>query len=277
LNNPFKAAGKGVHVKISEVFCKSILVPSRIYGVDYALNPYTGCQHNCAYCYAVFMKKFSNHSQPWGEFVDVKINAPTILKKQLKQRKQGRVLVSSVTDAYQPIEEQYEVTRRCLQQFSDTSWMVSILTKSSLVVRDIDVLKTLNCEVGFTFTTFDEHIKPIFEPGSASVEDRLDALGTIHETHIPTYAFFGPLIPTFSDTQESLETMFNAVKDCVRYVIVDRMNFYDQPWKRVQSVLHAWDPELIATFDRIRKDPAYETTLRNRIQKAATVPVEFCF
>ncbi|MBU7032808.1 MAG: radical SAM protein [Theionarchaea archaeon] len=264
-------------MKISEVFCKSILVPSRIYGVDYALNPYTGCQHNCAYCYAVFMKKFSNHTQPWGEFVDVKINAPTVLKKQLKQKNQGRVLVSSVTDAYQPVEKQYELTRRCLEQFQNSPWMVSILTKSSLVLRDIDVLKRLNCEVGFTFTTFDESIKPVFEPGSSSIEDRLTALKTIHDAHIPTYAFFGPLIPTLSDTQESLETMFDAVRTYTRYVIVDRMNFYDQPWKRVRSVLHTWNPELIPAFDGIRKDPTYETVLRSRIKKAATVPVEFCF
>ena len=190
-------------MKISEVFCKSILVPSRIYGVDYALNPYTGCQHNCAYCYAVFMKKFSNHTQPWGDFVDVKINAPTVLKKQLKQKNQGRVLVSSVTDAYQPVEKQYEVTRRCLERFQNSPWIVSILTKSSLVVRDIDVLKRLNCEVGFTFTTFDESIKPVFEQGSSSIEDRLTALKTIHDAHIPTYAFLDRSYPP-SQTHRNL-------------------------------------------------------------------------
>ena len=199
------------------------------------------------------------------------------IKKQLKQKNQGRVLVSSVTDAYQPVEKQYEVTRRCLEQFQNSPWIVSILTKSSLVVRDIDVLKRLNCEVGFTFTTFDESIKPVFEPGSSSIEDRLTALKTIHDAHIPTYAFFGPLIPTLSDTQESLETMFDAVRTYTRYVIVDRMNFYDQAWKRVRSVLRTWNPELIPAFDGIRKDPTYETVLRSRIKKAATVPVEFCF
>jgi DNA repair photolyase len=265
------------HVKVSEVFCKSILVKSGIYGVEYALNPYTGCQHNCAYCYAVFMKKFASHNRPWGEFVDVKINAPTILKKQLKRTPRGSVLISSVTDPYQPLEKQYEVTRKCLQQFLHSSLIIRILTKSSLVVRDIDVLKSLKCEVGFTFTTVDEHVKSLFEPGSSSIRKRLSALKTLSDAHIPTYVFFGPLIPLLSDTTESLESMFAAVKPYVRYVIVDRMNFYDQPWKRMRSMLRDWNSELIPKFERIRKDPTYEVVLRKRIQEIASVPVEFCF
>jgi DNA repair photolyase len=223
------------------------------------------------------MKKFASRSQPWGEFVDVKINAPTILKKQLKRTPRGSVLISSVTDAYQPIEKQYEVTRKCLHQFLHTSLIIRILTKSSLVVRDIDVLKSLKCEVGFTFTTMDEQIKSMFEPGSSSIKERLSALKTLSDAHIPTYAFFGPLIPLLSDTQESLESMFAAVKPHVRHVIVDRMNFYDQPWKRIRSILYAWNSELVPQFNSIRTDPTYNSVLRRRIQEAASVPVEFCF
>lgn len=263
-------------MKISEVLCKSALVKSRIYGVDYAVNPYTGCEHNCVYCYATFMKRYSNHKEAWGEFVDVKVNAPTVLKKQMKRTKKGRVLFSSVTDAYQPVEKQYEITRKCLEQVVNTSFFVSILTKSSLVTRDIDVLQQITCEVGFTFTTLDDAVKSVFEPKSSSVPERLTALQKVHEAGIPTYAFFGPVIPGLSDSQESIKSMFDALNGYVQYVIVDKMNLYSSAWKRIRSAVTQWNPELIPEFNSV-KSPEYESVLRKRVEKAAAVPVEFCF
>lgn len=264
-------------MKISEVLCKSVLVKSRIYGIDYAVNPYTGCEHNCGYCYAVFMKKYTNHTEPWGHFVDVKINAPTVLKKQVKRIKEGRVLFSSVTDAYQPVEEKYEITRNCLKQLVHTQFFVSILTKSSLVTRDIDVLQNMSCEVGFTFTTLDNAVKEQFEPNSSSIKDRLTALKTVHEAGISTYAFFGPIIPFLSDSPESITEMFAALTDHIQYIIVDRMNLYNSCWERIHTILKGWNPDLIPKYNALKRDPDYTTILRKRIMKAATVPVEFCF
>ncbi len=264
-------------MKVSEVLCKSALVKSRIYGVDYAVNPYTGCEHNCVYCYAVFMKKYSAHKEPWGEFLDAKVNAPTVLRKQLKTVKTGRVLFSSVTDAYQPAEKKYEITRKCLQQLVGSSLFVSILTKSSLVLRDTDILNKLSCEVGITFTTLDDEVKSVFEPKSSPVNQRLKALQTLHEAGIPTYAFFGPIIPFLSDSQESITEMFDLLHDHVQYVIVDKMNLYNTAWKRIQSALKPWRPDLIPHFESIKTDPHYEDMLRQRIAKAARVPVDVCF
>jgi DNA repair photolyase len=264
-------------MKISEIFCKSVLVRSRIYGVDYAVNPYTGCEHNCVYCYATFMRKYASHKEPWGEFVDVKVNAPTVLKKQLKRFKKGRILFSSVTDAYQPVEERYKITRKCLHQLIGTPFFVSVLTKSALVARDIDVLQNISCEVGFTFTTLNNTTKEQFEPKSSSVRERLGALQKVHEAGIPTYAFFGPIIPFLSDSSEAIKEMFDALNDYVRYVIVDRMNLYNPSWKRIRSMLESWRPDLIPKYNFLRVDPRYDTILRKRIGKIATVPVEFCF
>ena len=264
-------------MKVSEVLCKSVLVKSRIYGVDYAVNPYTGCEHNCVYCYAVFMKKYTNHKELWGEFVDVKINAPTVLRKQITKTKKGRVLFSSVTDAYQPAEKKYEITRKCLEQFRRTHFFVSILTKSSLVERDIDILQTLSCEVGFTFTTLDDTVKSVFEPKSSPVQERLKALTKVHEAGIPTYAFFGPIIPFLSDSQESITEMMSRLQGLVQYIIVDRMNLYSTAWKRIQPALKAWKPELVPHYNSLKSDTTYESVLRERIMKAAHVPVEFCF
>jgi DNA repair photolyase len=264
-------------MKISEVTCKSVLVKSRIYGVDYAVNPYTGCEHNCAYCYATFMKKYTKHQEEWGTFVDVKINAPTVLRKQLKRTKKGRVLFSSVTDAYQPVESHYEITRKCLEQYKNTPFFVSILTKSSLVTRDIDVLQTLSCEVGFTFTTLDDTVKAVFEPRSSPVSERLHALQQLHDAGIPTFAFFGPIIPFLSDSSEAIQEMVDVLTGAVQYIIVDKMNLYSSSWNRIQSVLKTWRPDLIPQYNALKKDARYTDLLRRKIMEAAAVPVEFCF
>ena len=89
-------------MKIKEITAKSILSKSQV--SDYAVNPYVGCQHACVYCYAKFMKRFTGHREAWGEFVDVKINAPELLAREVAKKKVGRVWISGVCDPYQPLE-----------------------------------------------------------------------------------------------------------------------------------------------------------------------------
>ena len=122
-------------IKISEIKAKSILSKSQVY--DYALNPYVGCQHACVYCYAKFMKRFTGHKDRWGEFVDVKINAPELLAYELKRKRTGRVWISGVCDPYQPLEKRYTITKRCLEILVDSGWPFTVQTKSVLVLRDI--------------------------------------------------------------------------------------------------------------------------------------------
>jgi DNA repair photolyase len=125
-------------VIVREVNARSILSKSRIY--DYTVNPYVGCQHACTYCYARFMKRFTGHREPWGEFVDVKVNAVELLKRAIVKAKPGRVWVSGVCDPYQPVERKYRLTRGCLEVLAEHDWPVTIQTRSPLVTRDIDVL-----------------------------------------------------------------------------------------------------------------------------------------
>ena len=149
---------------IREIKAKSILTKSGIPGVDYCVNPYVGCSHGCRYCYATFMKRYTGHTEPWGGFVDVKINAPEILQRQLKRARNGRVMISSVTDAYQQIESKYKLTRQCLEILLQNQSPVDILTKSPLVLRDMDIIKKFkDIEVGITITTNDEEISRVFE------------------------------------------------------------------------------------------------------------------
>lgn len=206
-------------MKIKEIVAKSILNKSKIF--DYCINPYTGCQVNCRYCYArLFMRRYSGHKEPWGEFVDAKINAPEVLKKQLGRAKKGTVWVSSVCDPYQPLEAKYELTRRCLEELTKSRFPVNIQTKSTLVLRDLDVFREIEeIEVGFTIATNDETIAKLFEPGAAPVNKRLEALERIHSSGIKTYAFIGPLLPG------NPEKLVADLSGLVNKVFIDRMNY----------------------------------------------------
>lgn len=206
-------------LKVKEVQAKSILNKSKIF--DYCLNPYTGCQHNCRYCYArLFMKRYSGHKENWGEFVDVKVNAPQLLKKQLSKAKKGTVWVSSVCDPYQPLEQRYALTRRCLKELADEQFPVNIQTKSNLALRDLDLfLQFEEIEVGFTIATDDEKVAKLFEPGAPPIKERLKALEKIHSKGIKTFAFIGPLLPG------NPERLIEDLEGKADKILIDKMNY----------------------------------------------------
>lgn len=205
-------------MKIKEIHSKSILSPSKVY--DYVINPYVGCQHACFYCYAQFMKRFTGHKEPWGDFVDVKINAPGLLSREIKRKRVGSVWVSGVCDPYQPLEKRYELTRKCLEILVQNNWPVFIQTRSPMVVRDIDIFKkTQNIDVGLSITTANDRIRKIFEPYATPVEKRLNAIETLHQNVIRTYVMIAPILP-------EAENLIEMLAGKVDYIILDRMNYF---------------------------------------------------
>jgi DNA repair photolyase len=207
-------------MKVREILSKTILTKTAITSFDYCINPYVGCGHGCRYCYASFMKRFTGHLEPWGEFVDVKINAPQLLRKQLKRARHGTVSLSTVTDPYQPLEKRYKLTRGCLEALLEHQFSVSILTRSPLCLRDIDLLKQFkDIEVGLSITTHDEAIKRIFEPHSPSIDSRIQALRRLRLEKIGTYAFIGPMLPL---DPKPLVAMLDGLID---EVLIDRVNY----------------------------------------------------
>jgi DNA repair photolyase len=237
-----------VTMKIREVRARSILSRTRIPGIDYCLNPYTGCGHACKYCYATFMKKFTGHTDRWGEFVDVKINAVELLKKALRRNLSGEVVLSSVTDPYQPIERKYKLTRGCLELLARTELDIDILTKSSLVMRDIDFLSRMaTVDVGLTITTDREDIKRVFEPASSSIAERIRALRALRKAGISTYVFIGPILPM------NPERLADAVAPFADRVLIDRMNY---TWRtedlyRSKSLEYALEPAYFEEMEQI--------------------------
>jgi DNA repair photolyase len=244
-------------LKITEVECKNALVKSGIDGVDYALNPYVGCQHACVYCYAEFMKKYTDHSEPWGEFVDAKTNVAGRLRRQIKRAKPGAIQIGTVTDAYQPLEEEYQLTRQCLEILTDLDFPVTIQTKSDLVLRDIDVLKRLRDKrVGLTITCPDPKVERAFEPGAADLERRFEALAKLKECGIPTFVFFGPILPYFSDDPKSLRTLFERLRQIgVKHVYLDKMNYLKGKLKKIKLVLKSSSPGKSSFYESAADHP----------------------
>lgn len=207
---------------IKEIRAKTILSKSKIH--DYVINPYVGCQHGCQYCYARFIKKFTGHEEPWGEFVDIRVNAAELLKIEVKKKKKGGVWVSGLCDPYQPLEAKYMLTRKCLEILVDNDWSVVIQTRSSLVLRDLDILKRAkDIEVGLSVTTADDEIRKLFEPNAPPINERINTLDELHRAGIRTFAMIAPLLP-------GAEALVDALEGKVDHIIVDRMNYHYTDW-----------------------------------------------
>lgn len=207
---------------VREITARSALSRSKVY--KYTINPYTGCQHACTYCYARFMKRFTAHKEPWGQFVDVKINAPDLLRKEVKRKPAGRVWISGVCDPYQPIERKYKLTRKCLEILIQHNWPITIQTKSTLVLRDLELLRrSPDVEVGITVTTADDKIRRLFEPHASPIKERIGALGELYLAGIRTFTMIAPMLP-------GAEALVNILDGKVDYVLIDRMNYHYADW-----------------------------------------------
>lgn len=228
---------------VSEINARTILSKSKVY--EYTVNPYAGCQHGCSYCYARFMKKYSGHREAWGDYVDVKVNAPEILSKEINDKRPGGVWISGVCDPYQPLEKKYELTKRCLEILIEHNWSVTIQTRSPLVLRDIELLKkSPKIEVGMSVTTSDDNIRRLFEPYAPPIQERIRALGELHSAGIKTFAMIAPLLP-------KAEGLAGALTGKVERVLVDRMNYHYADWVyRKYNLEKSWNDDYFSRAGR---------------------------
>lgn len=198
-------------MRYGETTCKTALSKSSLPGLDYSLNPYTGCEHACVYCYAPSTLHYAG-LEPWGTFVQAKANIPVVLEKEVRKLKPGVVGISTVTDPYQQAEKRLRLTRNCLEVLLAKSFPVCIQTKSSLILRDLDLLAQFpECEVGFTITTLDDRISKVLEPGASVATERLAALKELSENGVSVWAFVGPIIPGVL-TEENLADLVGEIK-----------------------------------------------------------------
>lgn len=232
--------------RIAEKTCKTALSKSGL-SYDYTINPYTGCLHGCVYCYANFMRRFSGHLQdPWGSFVDVKVNLLEILAKELPRRPAGSVWLSSVCDPYQQVEAKYKLTRGVIELISSyRKYSVSILTKNALILRDLDLLTRIKqrLDIGFTITTFNPKAQPIFEPNASPLEDRLDALRKLNSEGFDTWVFIAPMLPFV--TEDTLEKGLKDLAETgVKKLMTDRYNARGMIINQTIRAYEHWNPTM---------------------------------
>ena len=193
-------------MNITEISCKTALTPSKLPGLDYTLNPYIGCQHQCLYCYAPEILHMRRND--WETTIKVKRNIPLILSKELKQKTPGTIGISTVTDPYQPIEKTCKLTRYCLEVLQKHAFPLCIQTKSDLIIRDKDLIASIdNSEVMVSIGTLNEAHRRLLEPGSSTIQQRLSILEAFKDTNVKTSVFFGPIYPsiTVEDLPEILD------------------------------------------------------------------------
>ncbi|SHJ14834.1 SPL family radical SAM protein [Desulfofundulus thermosubterraneus] len=257
---------------INPTYCKTALSRTGIPGYRYCLNPYVGCSHGCRYCYADTVLRFSGHSGKWGEFVAAKVNFPEVLRRELNRKRSltGRIIFGTVTDAYQPAEAEFGLTRSSLEVFAE-EWPnaeIDLLTKSDLVVRDVDILKKLkDCSIGFTVTTSDDKIASVLEPGAAPPSARLRAAKRLAGEGLHVWAFIAPVLPGVSDAPGVLEELISGLKGAgVKEVYLDSLNPYPASVYRLKVTCRDRLPWALKHLEQYLCDPrGYLKTLSEEL------------
>lgn len=229
---------------IQEMEVKSVLSKSNLPVCEYSVNPYVGCTHGCKYCYASFMKRFTGHVEPWGTFLDVKI-WPEIKSPQTYAGKE--LFIGSVTDPYLPQEEQYGRTRALLEQLRGSGTKLSIATKSDLILRDLDLIKTFpDARVSWSVNTLDEDFKNDMD-NAVSIERRLAAMETFYRAGIRTTCFVSPIFPGITD----VEAIIQRVKKQCNLIWLENLNLRGSYKTVIMEYIQRTRPHLLPLYREI--------------------------
>ena len=222
---------------IREIQTKNPLTKSDLPVSDYSLNPYLGCEHGCKYCYACFMKRFTGHEEPWGEFLDVKYWKPLAHPERYAGKE---VFLGSVTDPYQPAEERYRRTRAVLEELRGSGVKLSIATKSDLVLRDLDLIQSFpEARVSWSINTLDERFKDDMDK-AVSIERRLAAMKAFHDAGVRTTCFISPIFPGITD----VPAIIQRAKDDCNLIWLENLNLRGTFKPVILQYIRAKRPEL---------------------------------
>ena len=243
---------------------KSVITSSNLPVCDFSVNPYTGCEHACKYCYASFMKRFTGHPEEWGAFLDIKdwgeIKNP--------ERYAGKELfIGSVTDPYQPAEEKYKRTRTLLEQLEGSGAIISIATKSDLILRDLDLIKSFKgARVSFSINTLDEDFKNDMDC-AVSIERRINAMREFYKAGVRTTCFISPIFPGITDAK----AIIKETKDFCNLVWLENLNLRGNYKPVVLNYIAEKYPHLVPLYHAIytKNDRTYWSELDSEMR-------EFC-
>ncbi|WP_122871079.1 DUF5131 family protein [Campylobacter showae] len=255
-------------MQIAKIRAKNILTRSKIGSGGYAINPYVGCPHGCIYCYAEFMRGVTGHEEAWGEFLDVKDFDMASLAKFAASHGGERVFMSSVTDCYNPYEARFGLTRKVLETLAGSDVNLQILTKSSLVTRDIDLLQTMpNVRVGVSLSVIDESLRRMLELRASSVAARIAAIKKLRAAGVKTYIFVAPIFPQITPVFDIISHYGDATDE----IWFDRLNLYPNFRDKILAFIGRNFPELLPLYKQIYLfgDDGYFERLAGEIRLAA--------
>lgn len=245
---------------IRSIDVRSVMTKSSLPVGGYSVNPYVGCPHACKYCYASFMKRFTGHTEPWGSFLDVK-HWPPIGNPH---RYDGeRIVIGSVMDGYNPYEERFRRTRRLLEELQGSRAELMICTKSDLVLRDLDLLRTFpRVTVSWSVNTLDEAFRADMDQ-AVSIERRLTAMQRVYEAGIRTVCFVSPIFPGITD----LRAIIERVRNFTDLIWLENLNLRGAFKATILDYIADRHPDLVPLYDAIyhRKDTTYWRQLEAEI------------
>ena len=251
-------------MKINKIKVKNILSKSNLPVSDYSVNPYIGCTHSCKYCYASFMKRFTNHKEPWGTFVDIKYWEPI----KNPQKCAGKELfIGSVTDPYMPLEEKYKRTRCLLEEIKGSDCKITIATKSDLILRDLDLIKTFKkARVSWSINTLDEQFRSEMD-NSISIERKIKAMKKFHEAGIRTTCFISPIFPGITD----IKKIILKTKEYCNLIWLENLNLRGEYKQTILNYIKEKYPKLYPLYDEI-----YNKNKRDYWEQLDKEIKEFC-
>lgn len=208
-------------VRYEEVECKTVINRVKGMAFKWSINPYKGCVHGCHYCYA---RRYHasidlNAGEDFTGLILVRANAPEVLRGELARRswKRETVALGTATDPYQPIEGRYRITRGILEALRDYRTPVSIVTKGTMIVRDLDVLTDLarraGASVAMSISTLDRETWRRLEPGTAPPWQRLRAVRKLSEAGVEAGVLIAPIVPGITDTSDHLRELVKSASD----------------------------------------------------------------
>lgn len=250
---------------IREIEVKSVFSRSNLPVCEYSVNPYVGCTHGCKYCYACFMKRFTVHAEPWGTFLDVKV-WPEIKNPEKYAGKE--LFIGSVTDPYLPEEEKYGRTRALLEQLQGSGAKISIATKSDLIMRDLELIKTFpEARVSWSVNTLNEDFRAEMD-GAPSIERRLAAMEAFYCAGVRTTCFISPIFPGITDA----EGIIRRVKNQCNLIWLENLNLRGGYKTAVMNYIKEKYARLLPLYKEIyyEQSRAYWERLDEKIRACAS-------
>lgn len=256
-------------LEYNEVKISRILNPTAIDLGEYVINPFMGCEFACLYCYVRSNRVVSRKNKPWGEYVDIRINAPELLLKEIQKKKPGQVLLGSTTDCFQPIERKYRITQRLLEILNANKINYVILCRSPYILDCLPLLKQGYCQkIYFSINNYALEYKSRLEPKSPGFSSRVEAVNTMLQEGINVIPYFSPILPWISDISGIFSEFPRA--GCVEF---ECLNFNLQNISDIIEKIGEVDPGLKPRYQRMLAERSFYSevwrAIEDDIRKAA--------